>query len=855
MKRLGLLALGALLLFAAFGLAAFYTPLYRSALDPFSSAGSFEATLAQVNARADDPARDVLVVGDSRIYAALDPKIASESAGGGLRFLNAGVPGTTPRCWYFFLRAVDPNAVRFRAIVVPVDTYGDDDGAIGSVDGDLHATDLHYIVFRVRPGDVGKLSASFPDPRMRLDTSLDLLLRGPELRDDVQAFAADPLARFAAIAKAKAEGTYDPARAHPRDESLKGMRVDFAHNTIVYPPGVSSDERREMEIQVLRVAKPSAAYALYRRRWLGPVVARYAAAGVPIVFVRVPTRPAHRSVPGAPSGTLLEFQRDGALLIPQERYVALERPELFADHDHLNAAGAARFSALLGRDVAAALASAPAAPHAVPYAEPAMPLAPHLLGTLIGIGIPLQFSSYEFWIFVAIVAAFFYAVPRRYRKYVLLVASYYFYARWNAWYVLFLFLLTASDFAIGIALETAREGARRPLLIAGVAANLAFLGTFKYANFASATAAALLRLHQDPWLVAWIVPIGISFHTFQSISYLVDVYRRRMPATRNPFDYALFLAFFPQLLAGPIVRAELFFAELFAWRRPDADDVTYGIARIAFGLVKKTAIADQFAAVSDAYFASPALHPGALAAWQAAFAFAMQIYFDFSGYSDIAIGCARLFGFVFPENFRQPYLATSIGDFWHRWHVTLSTWLRDYLYIPLGGSRHGTLATLRNLMITMLLGGLWHGAQWTFVAWGGYQGALLCLERLAGISPERDAAAGPFKAALKVLVTFALVCLGWVLFRAQHFSLAIDVYRALFTGGAGAPLLAGWAAVLAAGIVLFGAARFAFARQGAGPRWPQLPALAQAGALAAALFALEIFSRPGAGAPFIYFKF
>ena len=397
------------------------------------------------------------------------------------------------------------------------------------------------------------------------------------------------------------------------------------------------------------------------------------------------------------------------------------------------------------------------------------PVTAHLLGNLIGIGIPLEFSSFEFWIFVAVVAALFYAVPRRFGRYVLLAASYYFYARWNAWYVVFLFALTVSDFAIGIALERAGPRLRKPLMIAGVAANLAFLGTFKYANFAGATIAALVRMHQDPWLVSWIVPIGISFHTFQSISYLVDVYRKRMPAMRNPFDYALFLSFFPQLLAGPIVRAELFFAELFAWRRPSANDVTYGLARITFGLLKKTAIADQFAAVSDAYFGAASLHPGSPAAWTATFAFAMQIYFDFSGYSDIAIGCARLFGFIFPENFRQPYLATSIGDFWHRWHITLSTWLRDYLYIPLGGSRDGTWRTLRNLMLTMLLGGLWHGAQWTFVAWGGYQGALLCLERLAGVSTQRDAAAGTLKTALKILVTFALVCLGWVLFRVQHF--------------------------------------------------------------------------------------
>jgi alginate O-acetyltransferase complex protein AlgI len=841
-------------LFVVLGVAFFYTGLYRSVLDPFSSAGSFEATVAQVNGVAANPHTDVLVLGDSRIYAGLDPTIAS-GASQGLRFLNAGVPGTTPRCWDFFLRAVDPAASKFRAVVVPVDTYTDDDGAIGSIDGDLHATDFHYIVLSVSPRDVPKLAASFPDPRARLSTALDLLLRGPELRDDIQAFAGDPAGRFAAIARARTERTYDPLTPHPRTESLAGMRVDFARNTIAYPPGVSDDERIAMQTQVLRVERPSASYALYRLRWLAPIVNRYAAAGIPVIFVRLPTRPLHRHAPLAAAGTMLQFQNAGARIIAQDEYVALERPELFADHDHLNAAGSVRFSTMLGRDVAAILAGPPPAQPPTVVFEPPAIVAPHLLGNLIGIGIPLEFSSYEFWIFVTIVLALFYSVPRRYGKYVLLVASYYFYARWNAWYVVFLFALTVSDFAIGVALERVDERLRRPLMIAGVAANLAFLATFKYANFAAATVAALVRMHQDPWLVGWIVPIGISFHTFQSISYLVDVYRRRIPAMRNPFDYALFLAFFPQLLAGPIVRAELFFAELFAWRRPSASDVTYGLARIVFGLVKKTAIADQFAAVSDAYFSSPAMHPGALAAWGATFAFTMQIYFDFSGYSDIAIGCARLFGFIFPENFRQPYLATSIGDFWHRWHITLSTWLRDYLYVPLGGSRRGKLETLRNLMLTMTLGGLWHGAQWTFVAWGAYQGALLCLERMVGVSAERDAAAGALRRAVKVLITFALVFLGWVLFRAQHFALARETYWAMFAGGAGASILAGWVAVLAAGIVLFGLARFTYARPGSGPQWPQLPGLAQGAALAVLLFALELFSRPGAAPPFIYFKF
>ncbi|HEY1655951.1 MAG TPA: MBOAT family O-acyltransferase [Candidatus Tumulicola sp.] len=415
-------------------------------------------------------------------------------------------------------------------------------------------------------------------------------------------------------------------------------------------------------------------------------------------------------------------------------------------------------------------------------------------------------------------------------------------------------MLTISDYAIAIALERAAPRARKIILSGGVAANLAFLGTFKYANFASGTVAALVGMHENPWLVRLIVPIGISFHTFQSISYLVDVYRGKMRAVRDPLGYALYLAFFPQLLAGPIVRAELFFSEFLAWRRPTARDIGYGCMRIGFGLFKKVGIADQFAPIGDAYFGSIASHPGALAAAGATFAFSMQIYFDFSGYTDIAIGCARIFGFAFPENFLQPYLASSITDFWHRWHVTLSTWLRDYLYIPLGGSRNGLSETIRNLMLTMLLGGLWHGAQWTFVAWGGFHGVLLCLERVLGIGHRQSRPSGVVYVA-RIAITFCAVCLGWVLFRAPGFVAAGEVYRQLFTGGWQGWPLQGWPAVLAGGTVLFGALRVWAQGRGFAWSWDALSLVPRAAILASLLLAIEVFSWPGAPATFIYFKF
>ena len=276
--------------------------------------------------------------------------------------------------------------------------------------------------------------------------------------------------------------------------------------------------------------------------------------------------------------------------------------------------------------------------------------------------------------------------------------------------------------------------------------------------------------------------------------------------------------------------------------------------RIGFGLVKKIGLADQFAPVSDAYFGSVASHPGALAAAGAILAFSMQIYFDFSGYSDIAIGCARLFGFVFPENFAQPYLATSITDFWHRWHMTLSTWLRDYLYIPLGGSRGRTSETIRNLMLTMLLGGLWHGAQWTFVAWGGYHGILLSIERLFGVGRPDDRPSG-VRYVARTIVTFTAVSLGWVLFRAPGFGAAAEVYRELLRGGWQGWPLQGWQDVLAAGILLYGAVSLAAARLRIDPAWSAISVAGRALTLAGLLVAIELFSWPGAPATFIYFKF
>ncbi len=833
---------------AAGDAALFRTPAYHAILAPASSAGSFEATVARLRAYAADPARDVVVLGDSRIFEGLMPPVAAADARG-LRFVSAAIPGTTPRCWPFLLRAIDPDARRFRALVIPVDTYADDDSAIGSADMNDRPFDLHYVVYQIGLADAWPLAATFSDPREKLGATLDLWLRAPLLREDVQSLVADPQARVAALARERA-GLAPLGTLAAQARTLHGLRADFARGVLNFPPGIDSAERRALERQVLPVIEPSPQYAAYRREWLGAIVDRYVAAGTSVVFVRIPTRPLHRTPAGGPSGTLIEFARAGARLVPQAPYVALERPELFADHDHLNVAGATQFSRMLGRDVAAALARPPAVPVAAPApSAPPAPVARPSLWDYAGARAPIEFQSYEYAIFLALAIAIFYALPRRAGWVFLLIASWYFYARWNAWYLVFLLALTASDFWIALALERARAPRRKLLLGAGVAANVAFLGTMKYANFTGATLGGILGAGHPLWLVDWLVPVGISFHTFQSISYLVDVYRGEQRAIHKPLDYALYIAFFPQLLSGPIVRAKRFFGELYQWKAPDADAVMRGVGEIALGLFKKTAIADQLATVADAYFRAPAEHLGAPWAWSGIVAFAFQIYFDFSGYTDIALGSARLLGFDFPPNFHRPYLATSIREFWHRWHMSLSTWLRDYVYIPLGGSHGSAAATARNLMLTMLVGGLWHGASWTFVAWGAYHGVLLIAERWFGLG--RDATPRGAAWLGRVLLTFALVTFGWILFRAQSFPDALVVAHAALFGGPGPWAIPAWTLGL---VALSGLVAFAQERG-----WSPAPIvhrpLAYGGALAAGLFALQLLSWSGEATPFIYFNF
>ncbi|HTD43381.1 MAG TPA: MBOAT family protein [Bryobacteraceae bacterium] len=464
----------------------------------------------------------------------------------------------------------------------------------------------------------------------------------------------------------------------------------------------------------------------------------------------------------------------------------------------------------------------------------------------------MLFNTTRFFLFLAVVLALFYGSPRVLRKYILLAASYYFYASWNAKFIVLLLGLTVIDYVAGLWLERVAPGPRRrTVLVLSLAATLGVLGFFKYYNFLAANLAAVMGRPANSFFLDIVLPLGISFHTFQSMSYVVDVYRGTQRAVRNPIDYALFISFFPQLVAGPIVRARDFFRDLWAWQPPAAEDIARGVFLIALGLTKKMAFADQFAKVANGYFGDVAGSPGAPAAWSGMVAFALQIYFDFSGYTDMAIGMAKLLGFHFPINFRRPYLAASITDFWRRWHISLSTWLRDYVYIPLGGSRGGQRVTYRNLMLTMLLGGLWHGASWNFLIWGGYQGMLLSIERLVrggrAMDEEWD-----WSYPLRALVTFLLTCVGWVFFRAADLRQSVQVLGQMFAGGGGKVLLEPWHFGLAALALILAIGE---EKREWFERAIRAPAPVYASALAAMMFCLEVFAVMDTAIPFIYFQF
>ena len=459
----------------------------------------------------------------------------------------------------------------------------------------------------------------------------------------------------------------------------------------------------------------------------------------------------------------------------------------------------------------------------------------------------MLFHSVQFVIFFLVVLTLHYVLPRPFRRWLLLLASYYFYMCWNPKFIALLLTLTVVDYVAAMGIARFEGTKRKAALWLSLGANLLFLGYFKYFNFFAASIAQLLQRPPNSFALDIILPLGISFHTFQSISYVVDVYRREQEPVRDPVDYALFIAFFPQLVAGPIVRAREFFADYYNWRAPSAVMLQNGILMILAGYVKKMVLADQFAQIANPYFKNVAGQPGLLPAWGGVIAFALQIFFDFSGYTDIAIGCAATLGFQFPENFRRPYLSQSITEFWRRWHMSLSKWLRDYLYITLGGNRYGTWNTYRNLMLTMLLGGLWHGASWNFIIWGGYHGALLSVERMIPIEKRHWLLTGP-----RMLLTFVLVAVGWVFFRAESLPDARFVLSQMVSGMQGTFPISPWLIAAALGTLV---AAVVEERLAIFERLSRAGTVGFAAAVGLMLIVLELFAVTGVAIPFVYFQF
>ncbi len=471
----------------------------------------------------------------------------------------------------------------------------------------------------------------------------------------------------------------------------------------------------------------------------------------------------------------------------------------------------------------------------------------------------MLFNSFRFAVFFPIVTLLYFLLPLRVRWAWLLLASCYFYMCFIPVYILILFVTISVDYAAGILIEGSAGSRRKVFLVGSIFANVGMLAFFKYANFfaANATAAAgLLGISYAAPLLRIVLPIGLSFHTFQSLSYTIEVYRGKQAAERHLGIFALYVMFYPQLVAGPIERPQNLLHQFREEHRFDYTRVTSGLKLIAWGLFKKVVVADRLALIVDRVYDKPHGFTG-LPLILATVAFAWQIYCDFSGYSDIARGCARVTGFRLMENFKLPYFSRSISEFWTRWHVSLSTWFKDYMYIPLGGNRVSRPLWIRNLFLTFLISGLWHGANWTFVVWGALHGAFLTVALLTG-SARKELSAGVLA---DRLVVFVAVTFAWIFFRANSMADASYVISHLFNGLAqglsgvskmAIPrqdwIIAGFFLTLLIGIEASHNRRSVavwLSARGAAVRWS---------AYAALIFAITAFGHFGE-AQFIYFQF
>lgn len=390
----------------------------------------------------------------------------------------------------------------------------------------------------------------------------------------------------------------------------------------------------------------------------------------------------------------------------------------------------------------------------------------------------MVFTTYIFvFYYLPLFLLVYFLLPFKFRNLWITLASYFFYGWWEPWFVCLMMFTTVMDFIWGkVITRTGATRRQQKLAVAAcVVTNLSFLGFFKYYMFAAGTLNRLLALVgvENFHVLKVVLPIGISFYTFHSLTYIVDLYRRHATPAKSFTDFSAFVALFPDLVAGPIIRYKTLAAQLAA-RDHTASRFASGICIFILGFAKKILLANPIGSVADAVFNTA--NPLPLDAWVGVLAYALQIYFDFCGYSDMAVGLGRMLGFEFLKNFDAPYRATSITDVWRRWHISLSSVLRDYLYFPLGGNRHGPVRTYVNLAVVMLLGGLWHGAKWNFIVWGGYHGLLLGYERWRGKQSLYEF----FPVPLQVGLTFLLMLFSWVLFRADSLTAAKHYYEAMF---------------------------------------------------------------------------
>jgi len=472
----------------------------------------------------------------------------------------------------------------------------------------------------------------------------------------------------------------------------------------------------------------------------------------------------------------------------------------------------------------------------------------------------MLFNTLEFPLFFALIFGHYLVLPHRLQNRLLLVASYVFYAAWDWRFCFLLALSTVIDYTIGLRMAADGDAVRRRRLVTlSLVSNLGILGFFKYFGFFTESLqdlAGLLGFTLPSFALEVVLPVGISFYTFQTLSYTIDVYRREIEPTRAFLDFALYVSFFPQLVAGPIERARTLLPQILSRREVGWEGFRSGAWLVVWGIYKKVVIADNLGHMVDAVFRVGA-EPTSIEVVVATWAFSWQIYCDFSGYTDVARGISRMMGIDIMLNFNLPYAAVNPSDFWRRWHISLSTWLRDYLYVSFGGNRKGPVRTYVHLFLTMLLGGVWHGAAWTFVIWGAYQGVLLMVHRactpwLRQIRPESLAARAMWRA-LRCLVFFQFWCFGWLFFRAENLSQSADLIGRLF-GPLDPGLAAAWALPLCALTLPLIAMQFVQSRTGdleTVLRWP-LPLRALTYAMIGAAI---ILLGDDLGQPFVYFQF